>query len=225
MSSSSSTRSGLTAEWNRTPSPRFFQRVDESEEYNMYDLDDSLTSSSYLTSSSFERFQEYQDYLAYNETRRTLDFSEDDKSVGSKTRRIPRHLFPSIAMAKGVGIGPKMTEAESSRQAYVDKLVASRPSSVSTCSNADTFVFTNDDDSVVTIVERPTRKRGISMAFLESEFGQMAKRVTKNSVLQCVSCSGQHLVDATDVSRTCVFCGHSVLDEVDANVPEHNDDC
>ncbi len=228
MSSTTSSRSTISRDFDRTPSPRFFQRVDQSEEYGVYDIlasplpdflqridEDNLSSASRLSDSIAE----------LDPVRRTLIFSDDDKSVGSKTRRIPRHVFPSIAAVKGVGIGPRMTEAESSRQAYLDALVALRASTISTCSNADTIVFTNDNDSVVTIVERPTRKRSVSMAFLESEFGRMKKRVTKNSVLQCASCFCQHLVDASDSSRTCVFCGHSDLDEVDCNVAECIDDC
>lgn len=228
MSSSVSSRSSINRDFYRTPSPRFFQRVDESEEFNLINDngdDDRLTSTSHLTSSTSERNQDNEDNLIYNETRRALNFSDDDKSIGSKSRRIPRHSFPTIAMTRGVFVGPKFDDIadkqERDRQAKLDAIVDSR--TISTSSKVDSFLFSGSD--ATTIVVRPTRKRmSVTFEVLESEFGRMNKRVSTNSVLQCASCCGQHLVDADDKSRTCVFCDHSVLDEIDVNVPECQDD-
>jgi hypothetical protein len=213
MSSTTSNRSTISRDFDRTPSPRFFQRVDQSEEYGVYDIlaspapdflqridEDTLSSASRLTDSIAE----------FHPVRRTLIFSEDGKSVASMSRRFPRHLFPAIAASRGVGVEVQLTDAQVRRQAELDALVNSRASIVSP---------TVDSDYATTVKRSSKRSR-----FLEEEFGRMMKRRCTNAIVQCASCCGQHLVDASDSSRSCVFCGHSDLDEVDCNVAECVDD-
>ena len=175
-----------------SPAPDFLQRIDE----------DSLSSASRLTDSIAE----------LDPVRRTLIFSEDDKSVASMSRRFPRHLFPAIAASRGVGVEVQLTDAQVRRQAELDALVNSRVSVAS-----PTVV---DSDYATTVKRSSKRSR-----FLEEEFGRMMKRRRTNAIVRCASCCGQHLVDASDSSRSCVFCGHSELDEVDCNVAECIDDC
>lgn len=215
MSSTTSNRSTISRDFDRTPSPRFFQRVDQSEEYDMYDIlaspvpdllridEDNLSSASRLTDSIAD----------FHPVQRTLIFSDDDKSVASMSRRIPQHLFPAIAASRGVGVEVQLTDAQVRRQAELDALVNSRVSVAS-----PTVV---DSDYATTVKRSSKRSR-----FLEEEFGRMMKRRRcTNAILQCASCCGQHLVDASDSSRSCVFCGHSDLDEVDCDVAECIDDC
>jgi hypothetical protein len=216
MSSTTSNRSTISRDFDRTPSPRFFQRVDQSEEYGVYDIlaspapdflqridEDSLSSASRLTDSIAD----------FHPVRRTLIFSEDGKSVASMSRRFPRHLFPAIAASRGVGVEVQLTDAQVRRQAELDALVNSRVSVAS-----PTVVV--DSDYATTVKRSSKRSR-----FLEEEFGRMMKRRCTNVIIQCASCCGQHLVDASGSSRSCVFCGHSELDEVDCDVAECIDDC
>ena len=214
MSSTTSNRSTISRDFDRTPSPRFFQRVDQSEDYGVYDIlaspvpdllridEDNLSSDSHLTESIVD-FQQVQ---------RALIFSDDDKSHASMTRRFPRHLFPIIAATRGVGVEVQLSDAQVRRQAELDALVNSRVSVAS-----PTIVV--DSDYATTVKRSSKRSR-----FLEEEFGRMMKRRRTNAIVRCASCCGQHLVDASGSSRSCVFCGHSELDEVDCNVAECIDD-
>ena len=262
MSSTTSNRSTISRDFDRTPSPRFWNRIDESFEAS----EESLTESSeysgeigYTTEEENNIFMdrltaawENRDPLAplinVPSVRRAIDFSPRSPSL-QVNRGFPRD--EQILNMLGVGVAPRTTEAEEERQRIVDSIVAARAPSVASGSGFDfpdfvrrgrpTFVdlplFTIADPTSVfdgvdafkinkrarssTVASSSKRSR-----FLEEEFGRMMKRRrTNNAIVQCASCCCQHLVDASGSSRSCVFCGHSELDEVDCNVAECIDDC
>lgn len=205
----------LEYDWNQDPRDiAGFYEVSDDGLTAIFEADEVLSASEFTALS--------QD----NGVRRTLNFDSDssytfistlfDGRVGYRqkkmTRQIPRHLFPAIAASRGFGVEVQLTDAQVRRQAELDALVNSRVSVAS-----PTVV---DSDHATTVKRSAKRSR-----FLEEEFGRMMKRQCVNSVVKCVSCCGQHLVAANDPSITCVFCGHSQLEEVDCNVPEYVDDC
>lgn len=152
VSTNMSFASTIDRDFDRTPSPRFWNRIDESFEAS----EESLTESSeysgeigYTTEEENNIFMdrltaawENRDPLAplinVPSVRRAIDFSPRSPSL-QVNRGFPQD--EQILNMLGVGVAPRTTEAEEERQRIVDSIVAARAPSVASGSEFDFPVF------------------------------------------------------------------------------------
>jgi Zn ribbon nucleic-acid-binding protein len=241
VSTNMSFASSIDRDFDRSPSPRFWNRIDESLEASEESLSESSESSGEIGYTTEEDNINFLNHLtAAWENRNPLAPLFNDPSV----RRAIVFSPHSPQINRGIsrselapGFPPRMTEA--------DVIVSQRAPSVSSGSEFDfpdfvrrgrpTFVdlplfTTADPTSVFDGVDAfKINKRARSSTVASSvppptEIDRrIRRRVSHNALVLCTSCNGQQLVDIDDAFHVCVFCGHSTR-TIDVNIRDHHDD-
>lgn len=242
VSTNMSFASTIARDFDRTPSPRFWNRIDESLEASEESLSESSEYSGEIGYTTEEENNIFMDRLtAAWENRDPLAPLFFDPSVQRAIVFSPRSPQINRGISRSeiaFGFPPRPTTA--------DAIVATRAPSVASGSEFDFPVFvrrgrptfvdlplftTADPTSVFDGVDAfKINKRARSSTVASSSVPppteidrRIRRRVSHNALVLCTSCNGQQLVDIDDAFHVCVFCGHSTR-TIDVNIRDHHDD-
>ena len=243
VSTNMSFASSIDRDFDRSPSPRFWNRIDESLEAS----DEELSESSASMDSDERDARAWMNILV----------PENDQEDSDDASTVVAPLFFDPSVQRTIVFSPRSPQINRGisrseiafgfppRPTTADAIVATRAPSVASGSEFDFPVFvrrgrptfvdlplftTEDPTSVFDGVDAfKINKRARSSTVASSvppptEIDRrIRRRVSHNALVLCTSCNGQQLVDIDDAFHVCVFCGHSTR-TIDVNIRDHHDD-